>query len=295
MEQMPMEIPSNRQYRHIEVNRIAGSLGAEVEGIDLARVNDDEWSELHTALLDNLVIFFRDQKLTPEEQLAFARRWGAIHLHPFVEGMPDYPEILQIVKTPSDKKNFGGSWHTDQMFSPRPALGTILYAKEVPSAGGDTMFTNQFLAYEAFSDAMKEMLGTLRTVCVGDRSKQNGGQSRKERYARQMTHMRVKDPGDEQTTSVHPLVRTHPETGRKALYIGGHVQRFDGMTDEESQPLIDFLMRHSVRPEFVCRFRWATGSLAFWDNRCTQHFAVNDYPAETRIMHRITIQGDVPF
>ena len=149
----------------------------------------------------------------------FARRWGEIHLHPFMQGMPDYPEILEIIKTPEDKKNFGGSWHTDQMFSPQPAMGTMLYALEVPSAGGDTMFTNQYLAYESLSDGMKALIGQLRTVCVGDNFKQHGGESRAQRYERQMTHMKVKDPGNVQTTSVHPLVRTHPETGRKvALY-----------------------------------------------------------------------------
>jgi taurine dioxygenase len=286
----------NTQYRHIQTRRIAGSLGAEVHGVDLSRdLPEEVLAEVRAALLEHLVIFFRDQHLSPDRQLAFARRWGEIHLHPFMEGMAEFPEVLEIIKRPTDKKNFGGSWHTDQMFAPEPAMGTILYAKEVPSAGGDTMFTNQYLAYESLSDAMRRMLDSLKTVCVGDNFKKNGGRSRKELYPGQMGSMKVKDPGEVQTTSVHPLVRTHPETGRKVLYIGGHVQRFDGMTDDESQPLIDFLMRHSVRPEFTCRFRWETGSLAFWDNRCTQHFAVNDYPAETRIMTRVTVCGDTPF
>jgi taurine dioxygenase len=281
--------------RHIETRRIAGALGAEVGHVDLARdLTDDVISELRAALLDNQVIFFRNQSLTPAQQLAFARHWGEIHLHPFMEGMPDYPEILEIVKRPGDTRNFGGSWHTDQMFAPNPAMGTILYARQVPSTGGDTMFTNQYLAFETLSPGMQRLCGSLRTVCYGDGFKKYGGQSRKEFYAGKIG-MKVKDPGDLQTTSVHPLVRTHPETGRKALYIGGHVQHFEDMSDEESRPLIDFLMRHSTRPEFTCRFRWEAGSLAFWDNRCTQHFAVNDYPAETRIMHRITVCGDAPF
>jgi taurine dioxygenase len=211
-----------------------------------------------------------------------------------MEGMPSHPEVLEIVKTPSDKKNFGGSWHSDQMFSPRPAMGTILYAKEVPSAGGDTLFANLYLAYESLSPGMRRMLDGLRAVSVGDHFKGHDGKSRKDYYAGKL-NMKVRDPGNVQTTSVHPLVRTHPETGRKALYIGGHVHGFEDMTEAESQPLIDFLMDHATRPEFTCRFRWQTGSLAFWDNRCTQHFAVNDYPAETRIMHRITVCGDTPF
>ena len=286
----------NSQFRHIDTHRIAGSLGAEVEGVDLSgELPGEVLAEVRAALLDNLVIFFRDQSLAPEQQLAFARRWGEIHLHPFMEGMPDHPEILEIVNRPTDKRNFGGSWHTDQMFSPQPAMGTILYAKEVPSAGGDTMFSNQYLAFESLSDGMKRLCGSLRTVCYGENRKKYGGKSRKEFYADKIG-MKAKDPGEDvQTTSVHPLVRTHPETGRKALYIGGHVQHFEDMTEEESRPLIDFLMQHSRRPEFTCRFRWETGSLAFWDNRCTQHFAINDYPAETRIMHRITVCGDTPF
>ena len=291
-----MNAPRNTQYRYLETHKIAGSLGAEITGFDLSQdLSDAVLAEIRAALLDNLVICFRDQTITPEQQLAFARRWGDIHLHPFMRGMEEHPEILAIIKRPGDKKNFGGSWHTDQMFSPSPAMGTMLYAKQVPPAGGDTMFANLYLAYESLSDGMKTLANQLRTVCVGDNFKQADGRSRKDRYSDQMADMRVKDPGNVQTTSVHPLVRTHPETGRKALYVGGHVQRFDGMTDEESQPLLDWFMAHAVKPEFVARFRWYNGTLIFWDNRCTQHFAINDYPAETRIMHRITIRGDQPF
>ena len=212
-----MNAPTNAMYRHLDVQKIAGSLGAEVRGVDLSQtVSDEVLAEIRAALLDNLVIAIRDQDLTPEQQLAFARRWGDIHLHPFMQGMADYPEILAIIKRPTDKKNFGGSWHTDQMFSPNPAMGTMLYAKQVPSAGGDTMFTNQYLAYESLSDGMKAVAQKLRTVCVGDNFKQADGKSRKDRYSDSMSEMKVKDPGNVQTTSVHPLVRTHPETGRKA-------------------------------------------------------------------------------
>lgn len=285
----------NSGYRHIEVERIAGALGAEIEGVDLAQdLSEEVLAEIRQALLDNQVIFFRDQALTPERQLAFARRWGEIHLHPYMQGMEDHPEILEIVKTPADKKNFGGSWHSDQMFTAKPAMGTILYAKEVPSAGGDTLWTNQYLAYESLSEGMRRMLDPLRAVSKGDNFSSHDGKTRKEYYADKIG-MKVKDPGSTQTVTTHPLIRTHPETGRRALFIGGHVFRFEDMTEQESRPLIDFLMQHSTRPEHTCRFRWRTGSLAFWDNRCTQHFAINDYPAETRIMHRITICGDTPF
>jgi taurine dioxygenase len=291
-----MNAPTNAQYRTLQVRKIAGSLGAEISGVDLSQdISDGVLSEIRAALLENLVIVLRGQEITPAQQLAFARRWGEIHLHPFMVGMEDYPEILAIIKRPTDKKNFGGSWHTDQMFSPQPAMATMLYAKEVPSAGGDTLFTNQYLAYETLSDGMKQLASQLRTVCVGDNFKNADGMSRKQRYSRSMSEMKVKEPGNVQTTSVHPLVRTHPETGRKSLYIGGHVQHFDGFTDAESEPLIDFFKSHSIRPEFTCRVRWESGTLTIWDNRCTQHFAINDYPAETRIMHRITICGDTPY
>jgi taurine dioxygenase len=285
----------NSEYRHLEVNRIAGSLGAEVAGVDLSRPLEAEvMAEIRQALLDNLVIFFRDQSLAPDQQLSFARRWGDIHLHPYMAGMDDFPEVLEIRKTPADKKNFGGSWHSDQMFTAKPAMGTMLYAKEVPSAGGDTLFTNQYLAYEALSEGMRAMLDRLKGVSRGDNFSSHDGKTRREFYADKLS-MTVKDPGNTQTVTTHPLVRTHPETGRKALYVGGHLHKFEDMTETESRPLIDFLMQHSTRPEFTCRFRWQTGSLAFWDNRCTQHFAVNDYPAETRIMHRVTICGDTPY
>jgi taurine dioxygenase len=285
----------NRPYRHIEVNRIAGALGAEVAGPDLSRDLDDAvLAEIRTALLDHLVIFFRGQTLTPDRQLAFARRWGEIHLHPYMAGMDEFPEVLRIIKTPADKKNFGGSWHSDQAFTANPAMGTMLYGVEIPSAGGDTLWTNQYLAYETLSPGMRRMLDGLNGIYSGDNFSSHDGKTRKEFYADKLS-MKVIDPGNTQTTSTHPLIRTHPETGRRALFIGGHLRRFEDMTEAESKPLADFLMQHSTRPEFTCRFRWESGSLAFWDNRCTMHFALNDYPAETRIMHRVTICGDKPF
>lgn len=287
-------VQANR-YRYLEAHRIGGSLGAEITGVDLSRpVDDAVLAEIRAALLDHLVIFFRDQDMTPETLLGFARRFGAIHRHPFIAGMPDYPEVLELAKKPGDKRNFGGDWHTDQMFAPEPAMGTMLWAKQVPEAGGDTMFSNQYLAYETLSDGMKRMIAGVRGVCVGDKKK--GGVSRLANNAATLGSVKtVEPPKDVQTTSAHPLVRTHPETGRKSLYIGGHVHWLEDMTEAESQPLIRYLHEHSYQPAFTCRFRWQKGSLAFWDNRCTQHFAINDYPPETRVMHRVTIRGDAPF
>ena len=283
-------------YQHITVTPIAGSLGAEIGNVDLAADNPEGvYSEIHRALLENLVIFFRDQNITPDQQLAFARRWGDLHQHPFMKGMEDYPDILEVKKLPTDKKNFGGGWHSDQMFAPKPAMGTILLARETPDAGGDTLFANMYDAYDALSDGMKKMLDGMKAVSSGDNFKQDGGKSRKEVYGKYHT-MQVRDPDPkERTTNAHPVVRTHPETGRKALYAGGHWRHFEGMTEAESEPLMTFLREHSTRPEFTCRFRWRPGSIAFWDNRCTQHFAIDDYPGKTRVMHRITVCGDEPF
>jgi taurine dioxygenase len=285
--------------RMIEVKPLSGALGAEISGVDLKRVDDETFAEIRKAWLEHLVVFFRDQRLTPEEQVAFAKRFGEIHHHPFIKSMDEHPEILEIIKEEGDTRAFGEVWHTDQMFNPKPAKATILYAKETPSVGGDTMFANMYLAYEMLSEPMKAMLRDVKTWNVGDRKKlsQNGKMgSRDGRYAgNEKMSAKVRDPGDVQTEAAHPLVRTHPETGRKALYIGSHTQTLDGFTDAEARPVVDYLMAHSVQPELTCRFRWEVGSMAIWDNRCTQHRALNDYPGKRRRMHRITIAGDAPF
>jgi taurine dioxygenase len=286
-------------YRRIEVKPIAGALGAEIGRVDLGRLDDETFKEIKAAWLQHLVVFFRDQNITPEQQLAFAKRFGEIHQHPFMNGMEDYPDILEIIKEEGDTKAFGEVWHTDQMFNPKPAMATILYAKETPDAGGDTMFTNMYMAYDALSAPMKEVLAGVKTRNVGDRKKlmdgEKAGITREGRYAgNEKMSARLRDPGNLVTEAAHPLVRTHPETGRKALYISNHTQTLQGFKSGEARPIIDFLRSHAVEPEFTCRFRWQVGSLAIWDNRCTQHRALNDYPGKRRRMHRITIAGDSP-
>ena len=288
-------------YRRIEVKPIAGALGAEIGGIDLAALDDETFDEVHAAWLEHLVVFFRKQAITPEQQLAFAKRFGDIHYHPFMRGMDEHPEILEIIKEEGDTKAFGEVWHTDQAFNPKPAKATILYAKETPDAGGDTMFTNLYLAYETLSDPMKTMIAGVKTWNVGDRKTlaQNGPMASAPRAGRYVGNekmaAKVRDPGDVPTEAAHPLVRTHPETGRTALYISTHSQTLDGFNRAEARPILDFLMAHAVQPEFTCRFRWEPGSLAIWDNRCTQHRALNDYHGKRRRMHRITIAGDAPY
>jgi taurine dioxygenase len=285
---MPLDIANT--YQHISVHPIAGSMGAEIRGADLGNLSDEVFAEVKSAWLGCQVAVFRDQKITPEQQIALAHRFGEIHHHPFMQGMDDYPDILEIVKEPTDTFTFGSAWHTDQMFNPKPAMATMLYAHEVPTAGGDTMFANMYDAYDALSDGMKAMLADVKTWCVGSK---HG--SRADRYATNAAMAtKVKDPGNLQTESAHPLFRTHPETGRKGLYIGSHVQRLDGFTDAESEPLVKYLKAHAIRPEFTCRVKWQPGTLTLWDNRCVQHYAVPDYN-ERRRMHRITVAGDVPY
>lgn len=279
----------------ITVTPVSGALGAEISNADLSKLDDAMFAEIHRAFLDHQVIFFRDQDITPEQQIAFAKRFGDIHHHPYMHGMDDHPDILEIVKEPGDSYTFGAAWHTDQMFNPAPAKATMLYAKETPKVGGDTMFSSMYKAHDGLSEAMRAMLKTVKTFNVGDRFEQTGGGSRADRYKGNAKMAgKVRDPGNAPTESCHPLLRTHPETGRKALYIGSHTQCLEGMRPEEADPLLDYLRKHSIRPEYLCRWRWTPGSLALWDNRCVQHYAVPDYN-ERRRMHRITIAGDTPY
>jgi len=277
----------------IKINRIAGALGAEVSGVDLSRpLPDAAIAEIRTALLDNLVLFFRDQHLTPEQHLAFGHRFGEFQIHDFVAGMAEHPQIIEVRKEPEEKRNFGGGWHTDVSYLERPALGSVLYAREVPETGGDTLFANQYLAYEALSDGMKRMLDGMVAIHSARRPY---GVNAARAFEPGPSSMSFHFSETAHAEAEHPVVRTHAETGRKALYVNGtFTTRFKGMTEEESAPLLHYLFQHAVRPEFTCRFRWQRNSVAFWDNRCVQHNAVNDYHGTRRVMHRVTLEGERP-
>jgi len=271
------------------VQPVSGALGAEISGVDLAAgLGDSEVSAIRQALLDHLVVFFRGQQLTTEQFLRVARRFGTPVEYPFVRGLEAYPEIIEVVKEPEERVNFGGIWHSDTTYLEVPPMGSMLLAREIPPVGGDTLFANMYLAYESLSPGMRELLEGLRAV--NSSAKADVTRTREDRM-RSAPAARA----ERALVAEHPVIRTHPETGRKALYVNiAHTERFSGMTVEESAPLLDFLFRHQVRPEFTCRFRWSVGALAFWDNRAAQHNPVNDYHGHRRAMLRITLAGDRP-
>lgn len=273
----------------LDIRPLAGALGAEIHGIDAsADLNAETVAALRQALLDHLVIFLPDQNFTPDRQLVFARRFGEPVIYPFVKGHDDHPEITPILKREEDRNNFGGIWHSDTVYQECPPMGTMLYALEIPPFGGDTLFANQYLAYDALSDGMKSLLDGLKAIHISGK-----GRVQKTRTD-MMKHSSAGLKGDE-LESCHPVIRTHPETGRKALYVNtAHTTRFDGMTEEESTPILEFLFQHQIQPEFTCRLRWNVGTLAFWDNRAAMHYPVNDYHGYRRLMHRITLAGDRP-
>jgi taurine dioxygenase len=273
----------------IDVRPIAGAIGAEIHGIDLGQeLDSDDIAAIRKAWLEHCVIFFRDQPLPPAQFLQFARRFGEIIEYPFIKGIEGFPEIIPVVKLEHEKTNFGGIWHSDTSYLETPPMATMLIAREVPARGGDTMFANTYAAYETLSDGMKRLLDgviAINTSALADVSR-----TREDR----VKEMKREDAKKEYVAE-HPVVRTHPETGRKALYLNaGHTLRFKDMTVEESAPILRFLVQHQTRPEFTCRFNWKVGSIAFWDNRCALHNPVNDYHGYRRAMHRITLAGDRP-
>ncbi len=273
----------------MKVTRSAGALGAEVSGIDLAdALSPAMVAELRRLWLEHLVLFFHDQPLPPDRFLALARCFGEPMDYPFLKGLDGFAEITVVAKLEHETVNFGGIWHSDTTYLPMPPSATLLLAREVPPRGGDTLFANQYATYDALPPDIRRRLDGLKAVSTS--AKAETTRSREDR---------VRDSGNsaaaDEYHAAHPAVRTHPETGRKALYLNpAHTVGFEGMTEAESAPLLDFLFAHQVKPEFLCRFAWRAGSLALWDNRCTLHNPVNDYHGHRRVMHRITLKGDAP-
>ena len=271
------------------VRRVAGALGAEVSGVDLARPLSPEMAQrLRAAWLEHQVLFFRDQPLSAAQFMACARAFGTPVEYPFVQGLEGFPEIIEVKKLEHETANFGGIWHSDTAYLERPPMASMLLAREIPPQGGDTLFASMTAAYDALSPGMQRLLDGL--VGVNSSAKADVTRTREDRIRSD-----GRADAKREYVSEHPVVRRHPETGRKALYVNvAHTVRFAGMTEAESAPLLKFLFAHQIRPEFTCRFVWRPGSIAFWDNRCTQHNPINDYHGYRRVMHRITLEGDRP-
>lgn len=284
------DVDTMSTYGDLDVHPISGALGAEVSGVDLSTDLDDRTiADLRAAFLDHHVLVFREQHLDAEQQMAFGRRFGELDTHPFVDGNPEHPEVIDIVTRPDDRLNFGGGWHSDLTFLESPDLGSVLYAVELPEVGGDTLFANQHAAYDELSDTMKGVLDGLSAVHSAAPQYGDGGLSTRSEA------MSTKNPSASQETVEHPLVRTHPETGRKALFVNaGFTVGIAGMRGSEARAILDLLLRHAVKERFTCRVAWEAGTLTMWDNRSVQHYALHDYAGQQRHMRRVTIKGDRP-
>jgi taurine dioxygenase len=277
----------------MEIQNVSEALGAEITDIDLAEpLNEVAKDAIRRVFLERSVLVIRDQDLTPKEQVRFAQIFGNVVPYPFLEGLPDCPEVIEVLTRPTDSINFGGGWHSDTPYLESPSLGSVLYAKELPPKGGDTLFSNMYLAYEALDAETKALLegrralhsSSKRYVQPADRSKIYGAMKRKKQTK-----------GEVNSDTYHPVFRTHPETGRKALYLSYlHTVGVEGMTETEAEAVLKRLYEHQCQEEFTCRVQWRPGTLVLWDNRCGLHNALFDYAGHTRRMHRVTIEGERP-
>ncbi len=280
----------------MKVTPLASSMGAEITDICLEkcfkrsanRIDSLVIADIKAAWLEHQLIVIRQQAITPRQQLQFAKSFGEPDVYPFLRGLDGFPMITEVLKKENETLNFGGVWHSDTTYQSCPPMATVLYAKQLPPIGGDTLFSNQYAAYEQLSEGLKLTIDRLRGVNIA--GKQQVSATRSER---------VKEAGNgvnaKQMSGIHPVVRTHPETGRKSLFVNpAHTVSFDGWTEQESAGLLAFLFAHQIAPEFQCRLSWQFGDIAIWDNRCTLHYPLNDYHGHRRLLHRITLKGDHP-
>jgi len=280
-------------YKKIEVKPVSGNLGAEIHGVDLrAALDDATYAEIRQALLEHCVIFFRDQDITPEQQVAFAGRFGTLQVHPYIPTLEGHPEIIELKSEetgPAEMSYQSNKWHTDMTFMQEPPMGCVLFGKVIPPAGGDTMFLNLYRAFDTLSPTMQQFVETL--TGVHDITASMPADFLQQSWApQQLGRLQEKTPPVE-----HPVVRTHPETGRKCLFVNSNfTSHIKELARIESDALLNMLYEHIAKPENVCRFNWEPHSIAFWDNRCTQHYAVNDYHS-LRTMYRVTVEGDKPY
>jgi len=273
----------------LNIQPITPALGADIHDIDLSRsLHEDEFTEIQRAFLAYQVLFFRDQELTPADLVRFARLFGPVGAYPFAKPLPDHPEVIAIIKEPEQKSVFGGIWHTDSAYLEKPSMASLLFALEVPPLGGDTLFSNQCLAFETLDTRLQARLRSLNAT----------HSSAKNDAALRTDHLRsgaMQGNAQDVLTATHPVVRTHPITGRESLYLSpAHTIGIEGLAKNESDDLLAQLFEHALLDDFKCRVRWDVGALALWDNRCTLHYPINDYHGHRRVMHRVTIDGERP-
>ncbi len=280
---MTVHIPAS-QFTRFEVRPLTPTIGAELLGLDLSQDLDDAMiGDIRAALLAHKVVFFRDQNITRAQHLAFARRFGPLEIHPATPRDQPDPEVLRIAHGPNSR-GVENNWHSDVTWRAEPSLGSILRAIELPEIGGDTLFSDMYAAYDALSPAMQAFVCTLE-------AEHDIARVFAKRLNQDIEKLHEKFP-----VQTHPVVRTHPETGKRGLYVNtGFTTRILGLSKKESDWLLEHLYSFAAVPEHVCRFRWAPGSLAFWDNRACQHYAASDYFPAVRIMERVTIAGDRPY
>ena len=281
--------------KRIEIAPLTGALGAEVRGLDLGRPLDEEtFATVHAAYLEHQVLVFHDQSLSPAQQLAFSRRFGTLLRVPYVAPLPEHPEIIAVLKEAEERNisTFGGTWHSDFSFLEQPPSATLLYALEVPARGGDTIWADMYRAHDTLSEGLRALLRDLRAIHSGVPYGTHGPPP--DLAVSRSVKMTRGDPSADVEVA-HPVARRHAETSRAALFVNSvYTTRFADMTAEESEPLLGYLEAHATRPEFACRVSWAAGTLVLWDNRCTQHLAVNDYDGARRLLHRTTVVGERP-
>ncbi len=275
----------------IDIRPISRHAGAEILGIDLAQPLDEPvCRDIRRTLGERGVVFFRDQNLTPDQLLAVGRRFGDIHVSKLIRKVPGHPQVAEVRKEPEQTRNTGGNWHTDHAYAAVPPLGSLLIARELPEVGGDTLFANMCAAYDGLSAGLKKTLAGLRAVHAKAHALDNANLSSERQVA--AAHVAAIEREDLEEQAIHPATPRHPETGRRILFVNPtYTVRFDGWTAAESAPLLGTLYRHASDPEYACRFSWRVGSVAFWDNRTSWHYALNDYHGSRRLMHRVSVMG----
>lgn len=264
--------------------------GAYISGIDLNFISAEQLKTIRESLGEHGVLFFRDQSISPDDHIKFAKRIGNININRFFTPTAEHPEIAEVRKEPDHSKNIGEQWHTDHSYDQIPALGSILVARELPTSGGDTLFSSMFAAYDALADDMKERLNGLTATHSSRHA--FGAKAYEDDDSKELVG-RLKNSAAATQDAIHPVVISHPISGKKAIYVNpDFTLHINELPEDESKALLDELYQHCQKPEFIHRFSWQTGSVAFWDNRATWHKALNDYPGQRRLMHRITIEGE---